>query len=206
LDKDRKWALELSGNMRALTSQKQRVSVYDWIDVSETAKPQYLLEGLILQDFFDHLDNGGVSAAVDFRPTDDNKFKFNAAYNLRKTERGRQRQVIWFDDEIGYDDFFDATPVAKGDTITQGATTYNSFERQAREFHEQQSNLNLSLTGESKFSDLTLSYLAGFNRGQFRGDPERPATTARTPTRSTPATHISRPSPPAKTATIPRCI
>jgi len=52
LDKDRKWALELSGNMRALTSQKQRVSVYDWIDVSETAKPQYLLEGLILQDFF----------------------------------------------------------------------------------------------------------------------------------------------------------
>ena len=37
LDKDRKWALELSGNMRALTSQKQRVSVYDWVDVSETA-------------------------------------------------------------------------------------------------------------------------------------------------------------------------
>jgi len=173
LDKDRKWALELSGNMRALTSQKQRVSVYDWIDVSETAKPQYLLEGLILQDFFDHLDNGGVSAAVDFRPTDDHKFKFNAAYNLRKTERGRQRQVIWFDDRIGEDDFFDAAPVATGDTVTQVATTHNTMERQAREFHEQQSNLNLSLTGESKFSDLTLNYLAGFNRGQYRGDPER---------------------------------
>jgi len=173
LDKDRKWALELSGNMRALTSQKQRVSVYDWVDVSETAKPQYLLEGLILQDFFDHLDNGGVSAALDFRPNENHKFKLNAAYNLRKTERGRQRQLIWFDDEIGYDDFFDATPVVKGDTLTQAATTYNSFERQAREFHEKQSNTNLSFTGESKFSDFTINYLAGFNRGQFRGDPDR---------------------------------
>lgn len=173
LDKDRKWAIDFSANLRRLTSQKQRVSVYDWIDVSETSTPQYLLEGLILQDFFDHLTNFGTSAAVDFRPTDEHKFKFTAAYNQRQTDRGRQRQVIWFDDEVGYDDFYDSTPTATGDTLTHAATTYNSFERQAREFHEIQSNTNLAFTGESKVSDLTLGYLAGYNRGQYHGDPGR---------------------------------
>jgi len=173
LDKDRKWALEVSGNMRALTSQKQRDSVYDWVDISETAKPQYLLEGFILQDFFDHLNNSGTSAAVDFRPTDDHKFRLTAAYNLRSTVRGRQRQLVWFDDEIGYDDFIDGTPKVTGDTVTSIGTTYNSMQREVREFHEKQSNLNLALTGDSRLGDVTLTYLAGYNRGQYRGDPDK---------------------------------
>jgi TonB-dependent receptor len=173
LGADRKWAVEISGNLRGLTSQKQRASVYDWIDASDTATPAYLLEGFILQDFFDHLTNSGLSAAVDYRPDEDNKFRLTAAYNLRDTVRGRQRQVIWFDDELGYDDFFDAAPAKTGDTYTQAATTYNSFDREVREFHEQQSNLNLALTGESRLGDITLNYLAGYNRGRFEGDPDR---------------------------------
>jgi len=157
LGADRKWALEVSGNMRALTSQKQRASVYDWIDIGDTAKPQYLLEGFILQDFFDHLNNSGASAALDFRPNEDHKLHFTAAYNLRSTVRGRQRQLIWFDDEIGYDDFIDGTPKVTGDTITSIGTTYNSMQREVREFHEKQSNLNLALSGDSRLNDITLT-------------------------------------------------
>jgi len=170
LGKDRKWALEVSGNARALTSQKQRASVYDWIDISETDTPQYLLEGFILQDFFDHLTNSGASAALDFRPNDDHKFRLTAAYNLRDTVRGRQRQIIWFDDSL---DLSDTTPVLTGDTYTHIGTTDNSFTREVREFHEKQSNLNLALSGESRLDGVTLTYLAGYNRGQYKGDPDR---------------------------------
>ncbi len=186
LGNSRRWGLQVAGNVRQVTSQKQRVSTLGWSDLSpdlSTYQPDgsalFLMDALALQDFFDHLTNTGASAAFEGRPSADHKFTITAAYNVRSTERGRQRQVIWFndsfypDDPADFDNYIVGTPSSSGDTVTSITTAENRVVREVREFHEDQSNLNLSLNGEARSGDLTWSYLAGFNRGQFKGDPDK---------------------------------
>lgn len=179
LDEAKKWAFALTLNSRSTPYASQSVDTRSWSTVTNSANlaggaayaGKLVPTGLFLQEFFDQIDQDGATLAVEYRPTTDDRVRFNASYSLRDSRRGRQLQDIRYDTD--YQFWRTSAPIEfTGDTITR-FTSDNRLFRQVRDFYENQELLNFALDGQHERGEGRLTWLAGFNRGSFDGDPNK---------------------------------
>ncbi len=181
LGADRKVGVSLGGSWRSRAFVKQRNSTTGWNDTagyrlgtSTTVNPLrgYTMDSFVLQHYFDDIDSTGFTGALEWRPSDAHQFRLSGAVNARDTNRGRQRQVVFFplgrssDGSIGG---VTAAPTLTGDTYTALSAAGNTVRREVRDFDERQVTRTVALDGESRFGDLKLNYLAGYNWAHWDG-------------------------------------
>ncbi len=163
----RQWGLSLSASYRDRAFVKQRDSTTGWNGAGTAASP-YAMDSFVLQHYFDDMSNRGANGSLEFRPTAFQKFRLFAGYNSRDTNRGRQRQQIFFPLTVATASLT-ATPVVTGDTYTSVSARNNTVRKEIRDFDEKQSTGTLTLDGESRFGGFVADYLVGYNRGEFDG-------------------------------------
>jgi TonB-dependent receptor len=164
---ERQWGLSLSASYRDRAFVKQRDSTTGWNGLGTAASP-FSMDSFVLQHYFDDMTNRGANGALEFRPNADHKFRLYAGYNARDTNRGRQRQQIFFPLPV-----VPATlvtpPVVTGDTYTSISARNNTVRKEVRDFDEKQSTGTLSFDGASRIGEFQADYLVGYNRGEFDG-------------------------------------
>jgi len=163
----RQWGLSLSVSYRDRAFVKQRDSTTGWAGAGTAAAP-YSMDSFVLQHYFDDMSNRGANGSLEFRPTADHKLRLFAGYNARDTNRGRQRQQIFFPLTVGTASLT-APPVVTGDTYTSVSARNNTVRKEVRDFDEKQSTGTLTLDGESRVGGFVADYLVGYNRGEFDG-------------------------------------
>ena len=176
LDSKRTWALALTANARQNPYVSQSVDTRGFGTVTGGTAANgglafngaLLPTGLLLQEFFDEIEQSGLTATLEYRPETATRIRFNGSFTLRDSRRGRQLQDVRYDTGFG---FWDRTkPIAtSGNTITR-FTSENRIFRQVRDFYESQELMSIALDGETVRGDNTYTWLAGFNRGNFDGD------------------------------------
>ncbi|MCD8481720.1 MAG: TonB-dependent receptor [Verrucomicrobia bacterium] len=179
LNEDRTVGLSLSVTTRAVPFASQSVDTRGFTTVinsrnhpmGEAYEGLLVPTGVVLQEFFDKVDNLGVNTVLDFRPSDDAEYQLVLNWSNRESRRGRQRQEIRFDRDFRFWNRSAAIEV-EGDTITE-FTSDNRVMRQIRDFYEDQNHYTARLQSKHTFGDLQLNLLAGFQRGEFDGDPNR---------------------------------
>ena len=159
----RTFGLAVSANLRDRAFVKQRIGTGGWAADGGPGGAYYPIS-LNLQEFFDDVQATGFNGTFEWRPSAAHSLRVDAGYSARETERGRQRIVAGFIDG--------GTGVAVGDTYGSYTST-GRITRNVRQFFEDQTIANLVVRGESRLGDYELSYFAGYNQGDFDGDPER---------------------------------
>jgi TonB-dependent receptor len=192
IDEARTLGVAVTANYRNRPFATQQIGTSGWWDkdfsLDRVANPQngqfyFIPRGLILQEYFEQVENTGVTLALDWRPNPETKVRLNTSYSDRTVDRGRQRQLI--DYRFGTSRLDNSTSASvpiqtSGDTFTQFVTTNSSrLERQVRDFGETQELLNVSLDVERRFGDLTARGFFGLNSGDFEGDPKDTIATFR---------------------------
>lgn len=167
LGSSRQWGFSVSANYRDRTFVKQRNSTTGWNGLGTAASP-FLMDSYVLQHFFDDMTNRGFNGSLEFRPTAEHKFRLYAGLNTRETNRGRQRQQIFFPLSITPTNTVGPV-VVSGDTYTSIASPNNTLRKEVRDFDEKQETGTLAFDSESKFGDVTVTSLLGYNRGEFDG-------------------------------------
>jgi TonB-dependent receptor len=177
----RQWGLSLSANWRERTFVKQRNSTTGWNDTlgyrlgtATTVSPLrgYTMDSFVLQHFFDDVQNYGVNGSLEWRPTPAHKLRLAASFNARDTNRGRQRQTVFFplfrtsDGSIGG---IGATPAVIGDTYASLVAAGNTVRREVRDFDERQTTSTVTLDGQSRVGTVQLTYLVGYNWADWDG-------------------------------------
>jgi TonB-dependent receptor len=157
------WGFSVAANMRERVFQKQRVGTQGWAADGGPGGTYYPI-GLGIQDFWDDVSATGFNGTLEWRPSEDNKLRFDLSYSDRLTERGRQRLVNGFIEG--------GTGTADGDTYAT-YTASGRMVRNIRQFFEDQKILNMVLRGEKTAGDWKLDYFVGYNEGKFDGDPDR---------------------------------
>lgn len=191
-DAARTLGIAVSANYRDRPFATQSIGTSGWWDrdfsLDRVANPAdgqfyFIPRGLILQEYFERVENTGATLALDWRPDSGTKVRLNTSFSDRTVDRGRQRQLI--DYRFGTSRI-DNSPTAvvpirtSGDTFTQFVSTNSSrLERQVRDFGEVQRLFNLSLEGERRIGDLLARAYLGFNDGRFEGDPKDTIATFR---------------------------
>ncbi len=167
LGSSRQWGFSVSANYRDRTFVKQRNSTTGWNGLGTTASP-FLMDSYVLQHFFDDMTNRGLNGSLEFRPTAAHKLRLYTGLNTRETNRGRQRQQIFFPLSITSTNTVGPV-VVSGDTYTSIASPNNTLRKEIRDFDEKQETGTLAFDSESKFGDVTVTSLVGYNRGEFDG-------------------------------------
>ncbi|MBL9194303.1 MAG: TonB-dependent receptor [Opitutaceae bacterium] len=175
------FGFSLGANIRDRVFLKQRNSTTGWNDTlgyrlgtSSTVNPLrgFVMDSAVLQHYFDDIQGTGLNGSLEWRPSDDHRIRFLASTNARETNRGRQRQVLFFplfrlsDGSIGN---VTGTPVVTGDTYTSLAAAGNTVRREVRDFDELQRTSMVALEGRSKIGDTRLDYIAGYNWANWDG-------------------------------------
>jgi TonB-dependent receptor len=171
--------LSLSFNLRESPFASQSMDTRGFTEVvnSRNAAAGVPFEGLlvptgvVLQEFFDKVENRGLNAVLDYRPNDQVEYQLGMSWSQRESRRGRQRQEIRFDSDFRFWDR-DAPITVVGDTVTE-FTSDNRLLRQVRDFYEDQNHYTIRFNSTHRVDDIKLTFLAGFQRGQFDGDPDR---------------------------------
>ncbi|MBC8010958.1 MAG: TonB-dependent receptor, partial [Burkholderiales bacterium] len=163
-----KHGVALSANFRERAFLKQRVGTTGWRTVGGFYRP----DAIALQHFYDDVTAKGLTGTYEWRPTEDAKFRVDASFNNRDTERGRQRQVVYYGN-VNAGAQNDGTTYTDFDSSTGNSGYSRRVERNVRQFFEEQQIINVSASGEIKEGDWTFTPLLGLNRGTFDGDPER---------------------------------
>jgi TonB-dependent receptor len=171
------WAIAITLNSRETPYVSQSVDSRSWAAVTNVrnlaAGAQFVGKlvptGVLLQEFFDQIEQDGLTVALEYRPDADNRVKFNASYSERDSRRGRQLQDIRYDTDY---EFWLGSAEFTGDTITR-FTSDNRLFRQVRDFYEAQALTSLAAEGRHVRGENTFTWLAGFNRGQFDGDANK---------------------------------
>lgn len=191
-DAQRTLGFAVTGSYRSRPFATQQIGTSGWWDkdfsLDRVTNPldgvaYFIPRGLILQEYFEDVENTGATVSLDFRPEAGTKIRLNASYSDRTTDRGRQRQFI--DYRFGSSRLDTSATAAvpiqtRGDTFTQFVTTNSSrLERQVRDFGETQKLLNVTLDAERRFGDLTGRVSLGLNSGKFEGDPKDTIATFR---------------------------
>ena len=161
------WGVSLSANYRDRAFVKQRNSTTGWNGAGTAASP-FLMDSFVLQHFFDDMTSRGVNGSLEFRPSPEHKLRLYAGMNTRDTNRGRQRQQIFFPLSVTATNTVGA-PVVTGDTYTSIASPNNTVRKEVRDFDERQDTRTLMFDGESKLGEFTVTSLVGYNRGEFDG-------------------------------------
>jgi TonB-dependent receptor len=177
----RAWGLALGANIRSRAFVKQRNSTTGWNNTAGyrpgtttavTPLRGYLMDSYVLQHYFDDIDTSGLNASLEWRPGADHRLRLSASRNVRETQRGRQRQQLFFplarasDGSVGG---IVGTPVVTGSTYTSVAASGNTVRREVRDFDEEQATTVLALDGESRFGETTVDYLVGYNFATWDG-------------------------------------
>jgi TonB-dependent receptor len=179
LNEKKTWALALTANTRQNPYVSQSVDTRGFTTVSGGTATNngsqyngaFVPTGLLLQEFFDEIEQTGLTAAVEYRPDEATQVRVNATYTQRDSRRGRQLQDTRYDAGFG---FWDRTrPIGvSGNTITR-FTSENRLFRQVRDFYETQDLYSVALDGKAVRGPNTFTWLAGFNRGAFDGDRQK---------------------------------
>ncbi|WP_414660136.1 TonB-dependent receptor [Horticoccus sp. 23ND18S-11] len=164
---NREWGLSLSASYRDRAFVKQRNSTTGWNGAGTAASP-YAMDSFVLQHYFDDMSNRGANGSLEFRPAADHRFRLFAGYNARETNRGRQRQQIFFPLNVATA-ALTATPIVTEDTYTSVSARNNTVRKEVRDFDEKQSTATLTLDGESRLGAFTADYRIGYNQGEFDG-------------------------------------
>lgn len=167
------WAFAFTANTRETPYASQSVGVRGWGSVVGAGTFTGFLAptGLLLEEFFDQVENTGGTFALEFKPTESDHLRLNTSFSERDSRRGRQRQEIRYD--LSQTFWVPGAPVStSGNTIT-GFTSDNRLFREVRDFYETQEHYGVALDGKHERGDNTLTWLAGFNRGNFDGDPNK---------------------------------
>jgi len=177
----RQLGVSLGGSWRSRAFVKQRNSTTGWNDTlgyrlgsATTVNPLrgYTMDSFVLQHYFDDIDSTGFTGALEWRPSPAHQLRLSGSLNARETNRGRQRQVIFFplgrasDGSIGG---ITAVPTVTEDTYTALSAAGNTVRREVRDFDERQITRTVALDGESRFGDLKVNYLAGYNWAHWDG-------------------------------------
>lgn len=177
---DRKLGFSLAANGRARAFVKQRNSTTGWNDTAgfrvgtattPTAQRGYVMDSFVLQHFHDDIENYGLNGSLEWRPTDAHKLRLAAATNARQTNRGRQRQVLFFPLGRASDNSIPVTaaPTQSGTTYATVSSSGNTVRREVRDFEELQKTSTVSLDGESRLGAITVNYLVGYNFAKWDG-------------------------------------
>ena len=175
------FGFSLGANYRDRVFLKQRNSTTGWNDTrgyrlgsSTTVNPLrgFVMDSAVLQHYFDDINGSGLNGSLEWRPSDDHRLRFLASTNTRETNRGRQRQVLFFplfrvsDGSIGN---ITEAPTVTGDTYTSLSASGNTVRREVRDFDELQRTSTVALEGNSKIGDTRITYLAGYNWANWDG-------------------------------------
>jgi TonB-dependent receptor len=177
---DRKLGFSLAANWRNRAFVKQRNSTTGWNDTagyrvgtSTTVVPLrgYVMDSFVLQHFHDDIQNYGANGSLEWRPTEAHKLRLTAATNVRDTNRGRQRQVLFFPLGRASDNSIpvNATPTSSDSTYATVVSAGNTVRREVRDFEESQKTTTFSIDGESRIAGYTLNYLVGYNFADWDG-------------------------------------
>jgi TonB-dependent receptor len=180
LGSNRTFGLSLAANWRDRAFVKQRNSTTGWNDTagyragtSTTVAPLrgYVMDSFVLQHFHDDIENYGLNGSLEWRPLDAHKLRLSAATNARQTNRGRQRQVLFFPLGRASDNSIPVTtaPTLSGDTYATVSSSGNTVRREVRDFEELQKTSTIALDGESRVGDFTINYLLGYNFAKWDG-------------------------------------
>lgn len=120
-----------------------------------------------LETAFDNVESSGATGRVDFRPGEHFEVSVDFNYSLRETNQGSHRAQVNYDPRflVGDLEFAGNTAVA--------FTSEDRSQREVRDYHEEQENLTLSVEFRHFPDDWEVNYGAGWNRGDFSGDPEK---------------------------------
>lgn len=174
------FGLSISANTRERAFVKQRSSTTGWnntlgyrLGTSTTVNPLvgYAMDSAVLQHYFDDVTNYGFNGSFEWRPTEAHKLRFLAGTNARETNRGRQRQQLFFPLARSSDGTISTTvaPTLTGDTYTAVSSAGNTVRKEVRDFEELQVTSTVALDGESRLGDNTLNYLVGYNWAHWDG-------------------------------------
>ncbi len=181
LGASRTFGLAIGANWRNRAFVKQRNSTTGWNDTAgyrlgtattPTLLQGYVMDSYVLQHYFDDIQNYGANASLEWRPMDGHKLRLFASTNARETNRGRQRQQLFFPLGRGSDNSLGGIPVAPtadGNTYTSLTATGNTVRREVRDFDELQRTSTIGLDGESRVGDYTVNYLVGYNFADWDG-------------------------------------
>lgn len=181
LGAERKFGFALAANWRGRTFAKQRNSTTGWNDTAGyrlgtatavTPLRGYVMDSYVLQHYFDDIQNYGANGSLEWRPSPAHKLRLLASTNARDTNRGRQRQQLFFplgraaDNSLGG---IPVAPTAAGDTYTTLTATGNTVRREVRDFDERQVTSTVAFDGESRLGDTVLTSLLGYNVADWDG-------------------------------------
>ncbi|MBL9208134.1 MAG: TonB-dependent receptor [Opitutaceae bacterium] len=175
------FGFSIGANYRDRVFLKQRNSTTGWNDTlgyrlgtSTTVNPLrgFIMDSAVLQHYYDDIEGSGLNGSLEWRPNDDHRIRFLASTNVRETNRGRQRQVLFFplfrlsDGSVGG---ITGTPTVTGDTYTSLSASGNTVRREVRDFDELQRTSTVALEGKSQLGEMRLDYLAGYNWANWDG-------------------------------------
>ncbi|MBC8040593.1 MAG: TonB-dependent receptor [Opitutaceae bacterium] len=189
--KEKQFGFSIAANTRDRTFAKSRNSTTGWNTLSSfrpgtagaftplAGGPAYLMDSFVLQDFVDSFQNTGLNGSLEWRPTEDVKLRLYGSTNARITERGRQRQNIFFPapNASGQLSNVVGTPVVTDDTVTDfthgvaggASTNRNTVRREVRDFDEDQITSLVALDGEVRTGEVTLTGMMGYNLATWDG-------------------------------------
>ncbi len=184
---DRKLGFAVAANWRDRAFVKQRDSTTGWNDTAgfragtatvPTALRGYVMDSFVLQHFHDDVESYGLNGSLEWRPLDAHKLRLFSAVNVRQTNRGRQRQVIFFPLGRASDNSIPVTaaPELSGDTYASVSSSGNTVRREVRDFEELQKTSTVALDGESRFGAFTLNWLLGYNFSKWDGGSDSALT------------------------------
>lgn len=170
----------LAANWRDRAFVKQRNSTTGWNNTAgfragtaTTPAPLsgYVMDSFVLQHFHDDLESYGLNGSLEWRPLDAHKLRLSAGTNVRQTNRGRQRQVLFFPLGRASDNSIPVTvaPTLVGDTYATVSSSGNTVRREVRDFEELQQTSTVALDGESRLGAFTVNYLLGYNFAKWDG-------------------------------------
>lgn len=187
LGADRRFGLSLAANWRDRAFVKQRNSTTGWNDTAgfragtattPTPLRGFVMDSFVLQHFHDDIESHGLNGSLEWRPVEGHKLRLAASTNARQTNRGRQRQVLFFPLGRASDNSIPVTtaPTLSGSTYATVSAAGNTVRREVRDFEELQKTSTVSLDGESRVGGFTINYLLGYNFAKWDGGADSALT------------------------------
>jgi len=180
----RQFGFSLAANIRDRTFVKSRNSTGGWNSVVGTRPgtagtfanlpggPAWVMDSFVLQDFVDAFRTEGLNGSLEWRPGADTRLRLFASTNTRATERGRQRQQLFYTSSAGTNLNLNnvvGTPTLTEDTATNFSGLNNTVRREVRGFDEEQTTSIVALDGQTRLGNTQLDFVAGYNWAKWDG-------------------------------------
>jgi TonB-dependent receptor len=179
---EQQFGFSLAANIRDRTFVKSRHSTTGWNSVTGIRPgtagtftnlpggPAWIMDSFVLQDFVDAFRTEGLNGSLEWRPRADTRLRLFASTNARTTERGRQRQQIFYPSTTAANiSGVVGTPAVTADTVTDYSGLNSTVRREVRAFDEEQKTSIVALDGQTHLGDTQLDFVAGYNWAKWDG-------------------------------------